>query len=211
MRTIRQALRPGRLASPAIALALLLVTVACTGAVADYTGGEEEPEPISVTAGTLIPVTLEQTVGSDDSRAGQPIEFTVREDIMVNEQVAIPAGSRIEGEVTHVQEAKRPQKPGEIVLTAHTLHVRNQIVSLNAVVSAKGRGSHEEDAKEIGIGAAAGAVLGGILEGGEGALAGVILGGGGTFLATKGEEIELPAGTPLIVELQAAVEVPSES
>lgn len=216
MRTIRRIRASRHLAVLAALTATGLLGVACNGATGDFMEkaadavAEPEPEPLTVAGGTGIPVTLQQAVSSGDSRVGDIIEFAVREDVMVGDEVAIPAGSRIEGEVASVQAAERPQKPGQLVLQAHSLHVGGEVVPLNAVVTAKGRGSHEEDARDIGIGAAAGAVLGGILEGGKGVVAGIILGGGGTFLATKGEQVELPAGVHLIVELQAPIDVPSQ-
>ena len=47
-----------------------------------------------------------------------------------------------------------------------------------------------------------GGLVGGLLGGKKGVLVGVLAGGGGTFVATKGEEIELPRDTPLDLELR---------
>ncbi|MCG6922678.1 MAG: hypothetical protein LJF15_16560 [Acidobacteria bacterium] len=47
-----------------------------------------------------------------------------------------------------------------------------------------------------------GGVLGGILGGKKGAIAGILVGGGGAVAATKGDDVELPAGTVLTVRLE---------
>jgi len=63
-----------------------------------------------------------------------------------------------------------------------------------------------KDAAKIGVGAGAGAVIGGIIGGGSGAATGAAIGGGAgtaTVLATKGDEVRLPAGTPVMVTLTA--------
>jgi hypothetical protein len=53
-------------------------------------------------------------------------------------------------------------------------------------------------------------VLGGILGGKKGALLGVIVGGGGAVAATKGDDVELPAGTIVTLRLDRPLEVPRE-
>ena len=63
------------------------------------------------------------------------------------------------------------------------------------------------DAKKGGIGAGLGAVVGGIAGGGSGAAIGAVAGGAGTVLATKGREVEVPAGTVVTVLVQKPLTV----
>jgi outer membrane lipoprotein SlyB len=68
----------------------------------------------------------------------------------------------------------------------------------------------KKDAAKIGIGAGAGAVIGGIVGGGDGAAKGAVIGGaGGTgvVLATRGEEVTVPAGASLSVRLLEPITV----
>ena len=70
--------------------------------------------------------------------------------------------------------------------------------------------SKGKDAKIAGGSAAAGAIIGGIAGGGSGALKGGLIGGavgGGAVLATRGVEVELPAGTPYKIELKKSLQV----
>ena len=58
-------------------------------------------------------------------------------------------------------------------------------------------GTKKKDARDIGIGAGAGAVIGGIIGGGKGAGIGAAVGGAGgagKVLATKGEEVTAAVG-----------------
>lgn len=164
---------------------------------------------VMVPAGTRLQVKLEQSVSSDDSEVGDTVRFSVMEPVMVGGSTAIPQGAMVVGTVIQAESAERPQKPGRLAINLEQLDVRGENVDIQAGFASKGKGSHEDDARDIGIGAALGAIVGAIAEGAEGAVAGIVLGGGGVFLATKGEDVEIPAGTPLLVELEESVSVPA--
>ena len=74
----------------------------------------------------------------------------------------------------------------------------------------EGKGDAKESAIEIGGGAVAGGILGGILGGkddiAKGAAAGAVV-GTGVAVATKGDQIVLPAGQKIQVTLDAPVRV----
>lgn len=189
-----------------------------TGPVSSYpepTADVEPPRPAPapttvravVPAGRVLEVELAEPLSSKTAQPGQEFRLRLAEALYLPEGVSIPAGASLIGRVHEVERARRPQKPGRLVLIAEALEARGDWHSIDAPLSAdgddiKGRGSHEEDAQRIGIGAAAGTILGAILKGKEGAIAGLILGGGGVFLATRGEDVELPAGMPLTAQLE---------
>ena len=52
-----------------------------------------------------------------------------------------------------------------------------------------------------------GGILGGVLDGKKGALIGVLVGGGGAVVASKGDDVELPAGTVVNLRLERPVAV----
>jgi hypothetical protein len=67
-----------------------------------------------------------------------------------------------------------------------------------------------EDAAKIGVGAGAGAIIGGILGGGDGAAKAAVIGGGagtGVVLATKGKEMRLAPGADVTSQLTAPLTV----
>jgi hypothetical protein len=77
-------------------------------------------------------------------------------------------------------------------------------------ITREAKSTKGKDATKVGIGAGAGALIGGIAGGGKGAAIGSIVGGGagaGAVAATKGEEVRLPAGTPVTATLREALVV----
>lgn len=175
-----------------------------------------EPEPRLVVgvlpAGSRLDVVLQESLSSATAAAGDRFAMQLKETVTLGSGIVLPAGTTVYGRVQAIERARRPQKPGRLELTSEEIVLESGTYPLDAVLSAggdeiKGRGSHEEDATRIGIGAAAGTVLGAILEGKEGAVAGLILGGGGVFLATRGEDVELGVGTELVAELERDLRV----
>jgi outer membrane lipoprotein SlyB len=57
------------------------------------------------------------------------------------------------------------------------------------------------DKSKAGLGALIGGILGAVVDGKQGAVIGGILGGGGTVVASTGDDVELPAGTILTIRL----------
>jgi hypothetical protein len=68
----------------------------------------------------------------------------------------------------------------------------------------------KKDALKVGVGAGAGAIIGGIVGGGKGAAIGTAVGGGAgtaSVLATKGKEVQLGPGATVSVKLTQPVTV----
>lgn len=80
--------------------------------------------PVTLNAGTAIPLELTQAINSRLVQAGQTIDFRVRSDIKVGNQVVIPAGSIAKGLVTRAEKSKGLGKEG---------YVEVQIKSVTAV------------------------------------------------------------------------------
>ncbi len=79
------------------------------------------------------------------------------------------------------------------------------------VVSAKK--THGKDAKKIGIGAGVGAAIGAIAGGGSGAAKGAGLGAGagtGAVLATRGDQVVIPAESIVSFRLAAPISVSAD-
>lgn len=198
-----------------------LLSVGCGGTGTQQGDGEEgddggglgifETTPrLTVPAGTVVRVRLQDRLDSGETPQGHRFTMTVASPVSVDGEVAIPSGSEVVGSVTAVESAGRPNKGGRLEVTTEQIRVRGEDVPLDATIRFEGDDSIREDLKEIGIGGGVGAVVGGLLEGGKGAIIGGIAGAGGTFLATKGEQVELDPGTELVIELDDAIEVPGE-
>lgn len=169
---------------------------------------------------TVISVQMNSTLSSRTARVGDKFIATVTVPVYVNGQTVIPAGTIIEGRVTQVTPAKRMNRSGTIGidfddlvfpngsrlgliggLTSSDPETRRHIDDESRV---SGQGNNRP-AVFIGGGGAIGAVLGGIAGGGKGAVLGGVAGAGagvaGVLLA-KGEEAQVPAGTPFGVQLK---------
>jgi hypothetical protein len=116
---------------------------------------------------------------------------------------AVPAGTRVRGIVRLAEPAERPSRSGRLELDFDALYLERTRLDLRSrVVSVLEEEQRGNTAEKAGIGAVLGGVLGGILGGKKGALAGVLIGGTGAVVATKGDDVELPAGTIVTIRLE---------
>jgi hypothetical protein len=158
---------------------------------------------MTVPRGTQVHVRLEEAVSSRtarvEDRVDARVELPVRD---ASGRVVIPAGSRVWGTVVDVERAQRPARGGEIEMRFDSVEVGNQRLGMRSrLVSVEDDLDRGDTAKRAGVGAVLGGLLGGILEGRTGALLGVLIGGAGGVVSSKGEDVELPAGTVLTLEL----------
>jgi hypothetical protein len=124
----------------------------------------------------------------------------------VDGEVEIPVGTRVRGIVQDVQPAERPSKGGRLDLEFDQLLMPNgRRVDIRSTVASLSESGI--DKKRAGLGAVLGGILGGVLEGKTGALVGVLVGGGGAMVASKGDDVELPAGTVVNLRLDRPVAV----
>jgi len=160
--------------------------------------------------GTEIQVRLEQTLSSRTARMEDRFDASVAYPVSLDGRVVLPAGTLVRGVVTAVQRAERPAKAGRLDLSFDRMElegrtwtdVRSRVVSVKEDFGLGG-----STGKHAGIGAAIGGVLGGVLGGTKGALVGVLLGAGGGIASSKGEDVELPAGTMFTLRLEAPLDV----
>lgn len=167
-----------------------------------------DTDPGVIPAGTELDVELERSLSSETAEVEDRFQATTVVDLRENGRVLIPAGSRVRGIVTGVEDAGRLERKGELQLSFDQVTVNGRNYPMRATVTeALQSGGYREDAKEIGTGAAVGAILGGILGGVRGAITGILIGGGGVVAATEGKDVELPAGTILRVRLEQPLDV----
>jgi hypothetical protein len=204
--------------------------VATSGSAATPAGSPASVEPaapaapaavdyreVTLPAGTVLPVNLETSVGSDTSRVEQAVQGRLRRAVTAQGVEVLPAGTALSGNVTSVR------RPGKVKGLAYIAMRFTQLDTpgagttriSTAAVSRTGRATKQKDTLKIVAPAAAGAVIGRVVGGKSGAGKGAVIGGaGGTgyVLATRGEEVRLAKGTPLSVRLTAPVtlRVPSK-
>ena len=168
---------------------------------------------VTVPAGTVLRVTLETPVASDTSHVEDAVRATLRTPVTVDGVHALPVGTAVLGHVTSAQRSAKVKGRASIGVRFNTIDVPGaggrEAIRTGTIVRVA-PATKKKDATKIGIGAGAGAVIGGIVGGGSGAAKGAAIGGGagtGAVLATRGDEVRLPAGTPLSVRLTAPLTV----
>jgi peptidoglycan hydrolase-like protein with peptidoglycan-binding domain len=179
-----------------IALAATVVSVAA------------QAQRVSLPAGSVIIVRTTTPLQSATAQSGQTFETTVDESIGVDDYTVIPSGSRIRGVISTARRASR-QQSGVVEVTfdqlmladGTTLPIRGKLTSTDSAerrqIKANPSGKVVLVGGQGGIGAA-------IAAAGSNNRSNNFLSALGNLLA-EGRDVDVPAGTPLAVELEASV------
>jgi hypothetical protein len=167
----------------------------------------QDAREVRLAEGTEISVRLEDALSSRTARREDRFEASVLTPLRSGGAMAVPAGTRVRGVVRHAEPAERPSRSGRLELEFDTLYLEAQRLDLRARVVAM-EGGGRKPAEKAGIGAILGGVLGGLFDGKRGAIVGAIAGGSGAVVATKGDDVELPAGAILTLRLDHELVIP---
>jgi hypothetical protein len=177
---------------------------------------EAKPQPprtVTLPVGTVIQLEIAQAASSKTSAVGDATSARVAEDVVVSGEVVVPKGSVVSGTVAEANPANRYAGISSLGLHFDTLELPSgKERPVDFTYRVEKRGEAKKDAATIGGATVGGALLGRILKDDkskgtkEGAIAGAVI---GTAIAgaTKGQEVELPAGTAVQVELTTPVTV----
>jgi len=163
---------------------------------------------VTLPAGTVLPIDLETTVGSDISRVEQRVSGRLRRAVTVGGAEVLAAGTAVSGHVTAAQRPGKVKGRGLIAMRFTRLDTPGpgQTEISTATITRLAPATKKADAVKIGAPAAAGAVIGGIVGGKGGAGKGALIGGGagtGYVLATRGKDVHIAQGADLAVKLTA--------
>jgi len=162
---------------------------------------------LTIPAGTRLPIVLDTAVGSDTSRVEQAVQAHLSEPVVLHGQTVLPTGSRVSGVVTNVAQSGKVKGRATFSVRFTSVTPRGDEERYNfraGTVTRTAPATKKRDAMEIGIPAAGGAVVGGLLGGKKGAVIGGAAGGGaGTavVLNQRGKEVRLGKGAPLVLRL----------
>jgi hypothetical protein len=165
-----------------------------------------------VAADSVIGLRIETAVTSETARVEDEVVARVMRDVRVGDRVAIPAGSRAEGEVTFVERGGRLRERARLGVrfTSIVLADGTRVPMSTEAVYREGDAPGAESAAKIGGGAIGGAIIGGILGGAKGAAIGgsAGAGAGATAVLVGGRnEATLPADSQITVRLEQPVTV----
>jgi hypothetical protein len=182
---------------------------------------------VTVPAGTEVPLILKSAIDTKNTRIGDGVYCQTSFPVVIDNVIAIPAGTYVKGEVVKAQRAGRVKGRAEIQFKFTTLIFPNGYTvdvpgtihhdsgSSNASVDDEGRIKADSQkgkdsttvAKGAGVGAAGGAIItgsrAGVLSGaGIGGLAGLA-----TVLMTRGQDVRIEPGTSVKMLLQRPLTV----
>jgi type IV secretory pathway VirB10-like protein len=172
-------------------------------------------DELVVAADSVVGLEIETAISSDRARVEDQVVARVTRDVKVGDRVAIPAGSRAQGEVTVVERGGRLRERARLGVrfTSIVLADGTRVPIETETIFREGDAPGGESAAKIGGGAIGGAIIGGILGGAKGAAIGGAVGaGGGTAAVLAGgrNAATLPAGTPVTVRVEDPVVVTVE-
>ena len=173
---------------------------------------ERTPETVTIPAGTVLQVRLNQSLSSELNENGDTFSATLEEPVIVNGFVIAEKGSRLDGRVIEATRSGRVKGLARISIRLATLHTadrqRVSIFTEEFVHTAKK--SVGKDTTKVAIGAGIGAALGAVLGGGAGAAIGAATGAGagaGSVLLTRGRVAELAVETRIPFRLRDDVTI----
>lgn len=162
---------------------------------------EAGPRRLTIPAGTKANVAINTAMSSENTTVGEQWTGEMKDPIVVNGKVVVPAGATVSGRVTEAVPAKSGTR-ASLRLAASSVDVNGHVYALSGDSKPIVAGSPR--ARNIGAiagGAAAGAVIGhAVGKSGKGTLIGGLLGGavsGAAVAKSKGYQVVLKSGTPV--------------
>jgi hypothetical protein len=169
--------------------------------------------PVTIPQGTLIQLRTSETVDSKRAKNGEPIQFTVIQDVTFGGVLAIPRGATVHGVIADAKNVGSGTLTGssELGLQLTSLDLGGQSYPLQSdLFKVKAPGKGGRTAGNIVGGALLGALIGGAAGGGGGAAIGAAAGGTvGTAAsaAEPGPRAWIPAEALVTFHLAAPVTV----
>jgi peptidoglycan hydrolase-like protein with peptidoglycan-binding domain len=186
-----------------------LAGIAALGAMAIASPASAQVQRAMLPEGTVLSVMTETPINSRESRVGQVLVTRVTDPVSVEGRTVIPEGSRIEGTLSMVRAATSRESGligvdfTRVVLpNGRAFGIDGKLTSMDPAerrqIDAQGDGRVVFVGGRRGAGAAIGAIGAGdpSVQGLFGAL--------GTLLS-RGEDVTVPANTPLAVQLETGV------
>jgi len=164
-----------------------------------------------IPAHTRLTVRVGSEISSGTAKAGDRFDATLARGLLINGKTIARAGAPVKGKITSAKSSGRLHAPGQLALRLTSVQVNGRMVPVSTgTYFAKGKSHTKSNATKIGGGAAAGALIGGLVGGGKGAGIGALAGGGagtGVAAATGKEEAVIPAEAALKFTTTAAATV----
>jgi len=180
-----------------------------------------------IPAGTRVPLSLKQAISTKTAKNGDPVYAETVFPFVVNERVAIPAGTYIQGKIERVQRGGHVKGRAEVLIhftsmiypSGYTVMLGGSVENTpgaekTSMKDSEGTIRQDSDAgkkvKSAAEGATTGAVIGAVTGGGKGAGIGAGVGGVAGLavgMLSRGADIRLEPGASIEMEIQREVTV----
>jgi len=188
------------------------------------------PAKLVIPAGTKVPLALKQAISTKSAKEGDPVYCETTFPFVVDDKIVIPAGTYIQGKITHIQRAGRVKGRAELLMhftsmiypSGYTVMLPGSVDNVPGAEKTSVKDSEgtvrqdSEKGKDIGTvagTASTGAVIGGLSAGGKGAGIGAAAGGlTGLAIAmlTRGSDVRLEPGTSIEMIIQREVTIDAD-
>ena len=145
---------------------------------------------VELPAETVFKISLNDDVSSKTSQVGDPVTFTVQEDVSVGDVLVLPKGAQGSGVVTKVSRPKSFGRSGTLDVSF------DQVFSVDDEVIPTVLGPEAKEKLKMEAAAVGASTIGALALGPIGLV-------GGFFV--KGKDVSLPAGSTLYIETQQTV------
>ena len=200
-------------------------------AASSAAAADSDPNLVTIPAGTKIPLSLKQAISTRNAREGDAVYAETAFPLVVDNRVIVPAGSYIQGTISHVERAGRVKGRAEILMhftsmiypSGYTVMLPGSVENTpgadnksvkdeeGTIQQDKDTGKKVEEGAKAGVyGASGGALAGGLSSGINGARVGAAAGaaaGIGWALLKRGSDVKLDVGTSIEMEIQRAIPV----
>lgn len=189
-------------------VAVILAVVGVGALAATAVTRSSNMRTATIPAGTRLIGALDHAISTEKTDAGELVRLETTEPIRLSADVVVPAGITLHGEVTRSEGGGRISGAPELTLRFSRISLEGEDYAISAEPwRVKGKSDTKESIAEIGGGAIAGGIIGAVAGSAvKGAIIGGVL-GTGVAVATKGNQIVLPAGQKLRVRLAEPVTV----
>jgi hypothetical protein len=157
-------------------------------------------DPITVPAGTDLMVRIDKSINTAEHKEGSVITGELETDLVVDGTFVVPKGTKLYGVVLESIGGRRLGKQ-RIVFQYNSIMINKEKIAI-ATDPLGAEGGRGGALKTI----AGAALIGGAIDGNQGAKTGALLGAGASVLA-GGKHIQIPAGTLAEIPLNAPLEI----